>query len=98
MYHYGKINLPKLHKKYPKYKNDLCGQYINSIRGYVIFNPISRFSVNLLGLIIENYWLTRYLVSSVKGQCRLRISLSVNTSEMEHIFPKEDILEGEEEV
>ena len=69
MYHYGKINLPKLHKKYPKYKNDLCGKYINSIRGIVIFNPINRFLVNLLGLLIENYWLTRYIVvdSVIRG-------------------------------
>ena len=43
-----------MHKKYPQYKNNLCGQYINSIRGYLVFNPISRFLVNLLGLIIEN--------------------------------------------
>ena len=69
MYQYGKTNLLILLNKYPQYKNDLGGQYINSILGYIIFNPISRFAVYLLGLMIENYWLTRYLVvdSVIKG-------------------------------
>ena len=49
-------------KKHPQYKNDLGGQYINSIWGSLIFNPIIRSIVKLLGLLIENYWLTRYLI------------------------------------
>ena len=45
------------------------GQYINSISGYVIFNPIIRFAVNILGSMKENYWLKRYLVvdSVIRG-------------------------------
>ena len=62
MYHYGKINLPLLLKKYPQYKNDLGGQYIYSIIGYVIFNPIIRFVIILLNMIISNYWIKRYLI------------------------------------
>ena len=73
MHQYGKNNLPILLKKYPQYKNDLGGQYINSIRGYLIFNPIIRLVINLLGLIIKNYWLTRYLVvdSVIRGARRV---------------------------
>jgi len=62
MYEYGQKNFLLLIKKHPKYLNKLGGKYINSVKGYVIFNPINRFVVYLLGLIIENYWLTRYLV------------------------------------
>ena len=55
--------------KYPHYMDDLGGKYINSARGYIIFNPINRFAVYLLGLMIENYWLTRYLIvdSVIRG-------------------------------
>ncbi len=69
MYEYGRTNFPKLIKKYPHYKNDLGGQYIDSISGYIIFNSITRFSVNILGSMIENYWLKRYLVvdSVIRG-------------------------------
>ena len=69
MYQYGKTNFQILLNKYPQYKNNLGGQYINSISGYVIFNPIARFAVNILGSMIENYWLKRYLVvdSVIRG-------------------------------
>ena len=72
MYQYGKTNFQILLKRYPQYKNNLGGQYINSISGYVIFNPITRFAVNILGLMIENYWLKRYLVvdSVIRGARR----------------------------
>ena len=72
MFQYGKTNFQILLKKYPQYKNNLGGQYINSISGYVIFNPITRFAVNILGLMIENYWLKRYLVvdSVIRGARR----------------------------
>jgi len=73
MYDYGMTNFLILIKKYPQYKNDLGGQYINSISGYVIFNPITRFVVNILGSMKENYWLKRYLVadSVIRGARRV---------------------------
>ena len=69
MCQYGKTNFQILLKKYPHYKNNLGGQYINSLSGYIIFNPITRFAVNILGSMIENYWLKRYLVvdSVIRG-------------------------------
>ena len=72
MYNYGMTNFLILIKKYPQYKYDLGGQYINSISGYVIFNPITRFAVNILGSMKENYWLKRYLVvdSVIRGARR----------------------------
>ena len=62
MYDYGKINLPLLLKKYPKYKNDLGGQYIHSIKGYIIFNPMVRFLIMVLNIMINSYWIKRYLI------------------------------------
>jgi len=62
MYDYGKINLPLLIKKHPKYKNDLGGQYVCSIKGYIIFNPIVRLLIIALNMIINNYWIKRYLI------------------------------------
>jgi len=69
MSQYGKTNFQILLKKYPHYKNNLGGQYINSLSGYIIFNPITRFMVNILGSMIENYWLKRFLVvdSVIRG-------------------------------
>ena len=72
MYSYGKNNLPILLKRYPKYKNDLGGDYIQSIKGKMIFNFFSRYIVNILKSIFDNYWLKRYLVidSVIRGARR----------------------------
>jgi GT2 family glycosyltransferase len=69
MYQYGQNNFLLLIKKHPHCMNNFGGKYINSVMGYIIFNPISRFAVYLLGLMLENYWLTRYLVvdSVIRG-------------------------------
>ena len=62
MYIYGNKNLPLLLKKYSHYKNDLGGQYIHSIIGYLIFNPIIRLIIKIMNRVITNYWLSRYIV------------------------------------
>jgi len=69
MYQYGKMNLPLLLKKHPQYKNDLAGQFICSFKGYLIFNPIIRYIMQLINLVITNYWITRYLIieSVIRG-------------------------------
>ena len=69
MYIYGNKNLPLLLKKYPNHKNDLGGQYIYSLKGYLIFNPLIRSVVTISNIIVTNYWITRYLVidSVIRG-------------------------------
>jgi len=69
MYIYGNKNLPLLLKKYPQYKNDLGGQYLYSLRGYILFNPLIRLVVRTINIIGANYWITRYLVidSVIRG-------------------------------
>jgi len=69
MFEYGKTNLHLLIKKYPIHKNELGAKYINSIVGYLIFNPIIRYIVNVLRLILDIYYLQRYIVidSVIRG-------------------------------
>ena len=69
MYIYGNKNLPLLLKKYPQYNHELGGKYINTLQGYLIFNPIIRSMVQIINLVVTNYWITRYLVvdSVIRG-------------------------------
>ena len=69
MYIYGNKNLPLLLKKYPKYTHELGGEYINTFKGYFIFNPITRSIIQMINLVITNYWITKYLVvdSVIRG-------------------------------
>ena len=69
MFKYGETNLHLLIKKYPIYKNELGAQYIHSIIGYLIFNPIIRHMVKFSRLILDVYYLQRYVVidSVIRG-------------------------------
>ena len=62
MYYYGKNNLPILLKKYPQYKDDLGGDWIYTLKGLFLFNPIVRWFVGLLNRYLSNFFLTRYMV------------------------------------
>ena len=62
MYHYGKNNFPILLKKYPQYKDDLGGNWIYTLKGLFLFNPIVRWFVGLLNRYLPNIFLTRYMV------------------------------------
>ncbi|MFQ6677348.1 MAG: glycosyltransferase [Fidelibacterota bacterium] len=62
MFQYGKTNLPSLITQYPQYTNHLGGQWIHSIKGYSLFNPILRFGVQKTHRFCDHYWLSRYLV------------------------------------
>ena len=48
---YGEYNLPILIKKYPQYKTELGANWIYSLKGYLLFNPI------LLGVIKMVYFI-----------------------------------------
>ena len=62
MHHYGKNNLPILLGKYPAYLSDLGGDWIYTLKGFVLFNPIIRWFVEILNRYRPNYFLTRYML------------------------------------
>ena len=62
MYGYGKTNLPSLLEQFPQYNTELGGQWIKSIKGYLLFNPIVRFWVAKTRHFRNSFWLSRYLV------------------------------------
>ena len=62
MFHYGKFNLSSLITQYPHYSNELGGQWINSMKGSCLFNPIVRWVVKKMHRICDCFWLSRYLV------------------------------------
>jgi len=62
MYQYGKSNLPSLIAQYPHHSNELGGQWINSMKGYWLFNPLVRLGVRNIHRFCSCFWSTRYLV------------------------------------
>ena len=62
MYYYGQENLPILLARYPKYKKELAGDWIYSVKGRLVFNPILRKIVNLIFKRYPSIFLTRYKV------------------------------------
>ena len=69
MYEYGENNLKLLIKKHPQFIANIGGEYIRTIKGYLVFNPIIRIIINLLESCTNNYWLKRYLIidSVIRG-------------------------------
>ena len=69
MFQYGKTNIHLLIKKHPIYNKELGFNYVHSIKGYLIFNPIIRYIVKFLRLIFDIYYLQRYVVidSVIRG-------------------------------
>ena len=63
MYKYGKTNLPYLISKYPEHTNELGGNYIHSIKGYLIFNSIMRILSAILFKIYPHPRIIRYIVA-----------------------------------
>lgn len=76
MFQYGKHNLSSLITQFPQYTNQLGGQWIHSIKGYSLFNPIVRWGAQKTHQFCDHYWLTRYLV--VDAVIRGARSFSVN--------------------
>ena len=62
MKQYGSNGFSYIIKKHPEHKNDIGGQYVSSVSGRVLFNPILRNIIKLLSKFTYNYYLIRYLV------------------------------------
>ena len=62
MYQYGKTNLPSLLEQFPQHSAELGGEWIKSMQGYILFNPLIRWIVSKTCHIFSSYWLSRYQV------------------------------------
>ncbi len=62
MHLYGKNNLHFLLLKHPEHSSALAGDYLQSFKGKVIFNPFIRSICLFLNKVIDNYYIKRYLV------------------------------------
>ena len=66
---YGKHNLPILLKRYPEHKKELGGDWINSIKGLLLFNVFLASLIKYINYFIPHIILTKYLViySAIRG-------------------------------
>jgi GT2 family glycosyltransferase len=62
MHLYGKENLPVLLARYPKYEKELAGDWIHTLKGVLVFNPILRKIVNIIFMGFPSILLIRYKV------------------------------------
>ena len=60
---YGSTNYLRLLNKYPKYANSLAGDWINSIKGYLIFNQAVKWIVTTILYIVPFPYFLRYLIA-----------------------------------
>ena len=61
---YGEYNLPILIKKYPQYKTELGANWIYSLKGYLLFNPILLGVIKMVYFIFPLQIFIRYMVTS----------------------------------
>jgi hypothetical protein len=59
---YGKYNLPVLMKRYPQYEKELGADWIYSIKGYLLFNPILYVIIKSIYSVITLQIFIRYMV------------------------------------
>ncbi len=69
MYDYGLNNFNHIVNKHPDYKDSLGYDMVNSFKGYIIFNPINKFLVEISLKFIKHPLLIKFLVvySFIKG-------------------------------
>ena len=69
MENYGQTNYLRLLEKYPNHTEDLAGDWINTFRGKLVFNPIVNWLVKIFYFVIPIPYLVRFLIaySLMKG-------------------------------
>jgi glycosyltransferase involved in cell wall biosynthesis len=69
MEQYGSINYLRLLERYPKHKKDLAGDWVNSFKGKIVFNPITDAIVKFVYFVMPIPYLVRYFIaySLMKG-------------------------------
>ena len=61
---YGEYNLPILIKRYPQHKTEFGGDWIYSIKGYLLFNSLLLGFIKMIYFICPLQVLIRYMVTS----------------------------------
>ena len=59
---YGEYNLPILINRYPQYKKELGADWIYSLKGYIVFNPLLNMIIKSMSLIRPLQIFVRYIV------------------------------------
>ena len=59
---YGKYNLPILINRYPQYKKELGADWVYSLKGYIVFNPLIKMIIKSILLIKPLQIFIRYIV------------------------------------
>ena len=69
MENYGRTNYLRLLERYPNYTKDLAGDWINTIKGKIMFNPLVNWLVKLVYFVIPVPYFVRYYIaySLMKG-------------------------------
>lgn len=69
MENYGRTNYLRLLERYPNHTKDLAGDWINTFKGRVVFNPIVNWLVKLFYFVIPTPYFVRFFIaySLLKG-------------------------------
>ena len=59
---YGEYNFPILAKRYPQYKKELGADWVFSLKGYIVFNPLLKMLIRSIALIKPLQIFIRYIV------------------------------------
>ena len=76
---YGSTNYLRLLDRYPEHNKDLAGDWINSLKGRLVFNPIVNYLVKFVYFMIPIPYLVRYSIA---------YCLMVGARNPEHGVPK----------
>ena len=63
MEHYGSTNYLRLLERYPHHINDLAGDWVNSIKGKIIFSPITYQIVKFSYFVVPIPYFVRYFIA-----------------------------------
>ena len=77
---YGKYNFPILVNRYPQYKKDLGGDWVFSLKGYILFNSLFHLIIKSISLIIPLQTFIRYIViySVISGARNSKKQMKLN--------------------
>ena len=77
---YGEHNLPILVNRYPQYKKELGANWINSFKGYMVFNPLLNVMIKSMFFIIPLQIFIRYIVinSVISGARKSKLLSKMN--------------------
>ena len=77
---YGEHNLPILLNRYPQYKKELGADWIHSLKGYIVFNPLLRMIIKSISLVKPLQIFIRYIVihSVISGARNSGLWLKLN--------------------